>query len=284
MTRLKPFLKWAGGKRLLLGLMSEYINKDTLNGHTYYEPFVGGGSLFLNLEHTKCVINDLNSEVINVYTQIKDNLPELLEQLKCLSSQHNKENYYKIRMLDRQSGFDNLDNVFKAARTIYLNKTCYNGLYRVNSSGYFNTPLGSYSNPRIFDEENLKAISEYFNSTDIKIMNTSYDKVLNDASEGDIVYFDPPYDYENENGFVAYVKEGFVREDLIKLKAVCDDLINRGCKVFISNNATSFVLETFRYGPYEIKYDKRHILANRNINSNPKKRNKVKEVLIIGKR
>lgn len=279
---MRPFLKWAGGKRLLLPHIYEFIDREIIDKKCFYEPFVGGGSVFLNLNPNKCVINDLNEELINVYRVIKDNPFELIELLKEHKELHNKEYYYMVRAYDRdEEKYKQMSNIEKAARTIYLNKTCYNGLYRVNRNGYFNTPVGRYVNPLICDEENILEVSSYLNKNKIKITSVDFEKAVKNARNGDFVYFDPPYDYET-SGFVGYVKEGFNRDDLRRLKITCDSLIKRGCKVLISNNDTTFVRELFEEENYEIIYRTKTIKANRNINSK-KTRNKVDEVLIYGK-
>ena len=187
--------------------------------------------------------------------------------------------------MDKNSSFKKMGNVKKAARTIYLNKTCFNGLFRVNKEGYLNTPRGKYSNPLICDESNIREISIFLNNNDIQILNYDFEEACSDIKSGDYVYFDPPYDYENENGFVSYNANGFSRKDLIRLKLFCDKLIELGCIVLISNNDTTFVRELFNDNNYKIVYEIKQIKANRNINSSGKKRaKKVHEVLIYGKR
>lgn len=279
---MKPFLKWAGGKRQLLSVLQEYINKT--NFGTYFEPFVGGGSLFLSLAKENCVINDFNPEIINTYEIVRDYPHDLIKQLDKHDKANTKEHYYKIRALDRLAEFEKMNPVERAARTIYLNKTCYNGLYRVNSKGYFNVPYGKYVNPLICDKNNILEISEYLNHTGVTIMCADFAKAVESAKDGDYVYFDPPYDYVSNNGFVQYVKEGFSHPDLIRLKETCDELIIRGCQVLISNNDTPFVRELFCGDGYKIVYEARAIDANRNINCNAKARKTGKEILIYGKK
>lgn len=279
---MKPFLKWAGGKRQLLSVLQEYTNKSIFG--TYFEPFVGGGSLFLSLAKENCVINDSNPEIINTYEIVRDYPYDLIKQLDKHDKANSKEHYYRIRELDRLAGFEKMNPVERAARTIYLNKTCYNGLYRVNSKGYFNVPYGKYVNPLICDKNNILEISEYLNHTDVTIMCGDFAKAVESAKDGDYVYFDPPYDYVSNNGFVQYVKEGFSHQDLIRLKETCDELIIRGCQVLISNNDTPFVRELFCGDGYTIVYEARTIDANRNINCNAKARKTGKEILIYGKK
>lgn len=279
---MKAFLKWAGGKRQLLPYIKNYINEEALNGVKFYEPFIGGGSLFFHLEHGDCVINDCNGEIVNCYKVIKKSPRKLIEQLRLHQEKHSKDYFYRIRSLDRNGELEKLSNIEKAARTIYLNKTCYNGLYRVNRQGQFNTPIGRYVNPLICDEENILEISSFLKNNRVLIRCCDFAEAVEDARVGDWIYFDPPYDYES-SGFVGYVKEGFSHADLERLKLTCDTLIERGCQVLLSNNDTQFVRETFNSDNYEIVYETKIIKANRNINSKASKRKKVDEVLIHGK-
>lgn len=274
---MEPIMKWAGGKRQLLDELTKIINIKTLDGHRLYEPFVGGGALFLSLEHNKTSINDLNQELINVYIQIKNNPEKLIECLQKHKECHSHSYYYKIRNYDRTSKLAKLTDVERAARTIYLNRVCYNGLYRVNSLGQFNVPMGKYSNPEIVFEDKILEMSKYFNQRGFEITSVDFEIAVSSAKKGDIVYFDPPYDYDT-NGFASYTKYGFTRADLIRLKKLCDALIARGCKVVISNNDTSFVRELFNDRKYHLDV----VLAKRMINCIGEQRDNVKEVIIYG--
>lgn len=282
---MKPFLKWAGGKRQLLPYIKEFINKENIGDGKYYEPFLGGGSIFFDLGHKNSIINDYNNEIINTYKVIKKFPNKLIDALKVHATNHSKDYFYQIRALDRDiENYNKMDDVSKAARTIYLNRTCYNGLYRVNQSGFFNTPIGNYVNPLICDEDNIREISKFLNQNKIKITSLDFEKAVESAKKGDWIYFDPPYDYEDGAGFVNYVKEGFNHDDLTRLKKVCDRLIEKGCSVLISNNDTLFVRTLFTSNPnYEIVYETKTIKANRNITSK-KERKKVEEVLIYGRK
>ncbi|MBS3991584.1 MAG: Dam family site-specific DNA-(adenine-N6)-methyltransferase [Erysipelothrix sp.] len=277
---MNPLLKWAGGKRKLLPLIFEYINKDELakTGNKLYEPFVGGGSLFLNLELSRCSINDYNPELINTYIQIRDNPLKLINLLEEHKKNHSLEYYTSIRALDRRVDYSNYDDIKKAARFIYLNKTCYNGLYRVNSKGFFNVPMGKYENPDIVAQDRILRISEYLNSNEIEITLGDFESAVLTAETGDVIYFDPPYDYEKE-GFTSYVSNGFTRDDLKRLRKCCDSLVDIGCKVIISNNDTEFVNTLFNDQRYTIK----KIEVQRLIGSSNKSRRKEKEVIIYGK-
>ena len=284
---MKPVLKWAGGKRQLIDVISTYINEETIGDGTYYEPFFGGGFVFFHLQPKKAVINDFNKEIVNVYKTIKNHPRQLIALLQEHTQNNTVDYFYQIRALDREEEYTRrgfFTNAQKAARTIYLNKTCFNGLYRVNSKGQFNVPYAYYNRPTICDEENILEISEFLKEAEIKIRCCDFEKAVSDAQAGDYIYFDPPYDYEKEDGFVGYVKEGFTHDDLLRLKKVCDELINRGCKVLISNNDTTFVRETFRGDNFRIVYETKEISANRSINCKGNKRKNARELLIYGRR
>jgi len=285
---VKPFLKWAGGKRQIMEHIKKYVDSHYLPSATYYEPFVGGGSVFITLEISNSVINDLNPELMNCYRVIKESPNELIEMLKKHAVKHNEDEdyFYKIRVLDRNiDQYNKISAIEKAARTIYLNKTCYNGLYRVNSKGFFNTPKGRYKNPNIVDEQNIHDLSSFFNKSNVVIKNMGFSEAVKAASSADFLYFDPPYDYEIE-GFTKYVKEGFSFENLKDLKKICDELIDKGCKVLISNNATERVINLFKSDNYEIEVISRYKIneldVRRYISGKAQGRKLVKEVLIFG--
>lgn len=284
---MKPVLKWAGGKRQLINVISSFINDETIGEGTYFEPFFGGGCVYFNLQPKKAIINDFNNEIINVYKTIKNHPTELIKLLEEHAKNDSKEYFYKLRSLDRESDFNSkekYDSVFKAARTVYLNKTCFNGLYRVNLKGQFNVPYAYYKNPPVCDKENIRKISAFFRKSNTEILCCDFEKAVEKAKAGDYIYFDPPYDYEKQDGFVEYVKEGFSHKDLLRLKKVCDDLINRGCKVLISNNDTTFVRNTFKGDNFKIVYETKEVSAKRSINCKGSKRRNAREVLIYGRR
>ncbi|WP_026730896.1 DNA adenine methylase [Fischerella sp. PCC 9605] len=271
---VKPFLKWAGGKRQLVPLIVEnYIPKNYNSQTTYYEPFLGGGALLFALQPKKAVINDSNTELINCYKVVRDSVDELIDDLK--SHENNEEYYYAIRDWDREKTFQDKTPVQRASRIIFLNKTCYNGLFRVNSQGQFNVPFGKYKNPNILDVAVLKAVSKYLNDNEIKILNSDFQTALKDAKRGDFVYLDPPYDPVLDTAsFTGYDVNGFNKDEQIRLKDTFDDLDRRGCKVLLSNAYTNFITELYE----GYKYTK--ISAIRAINSNAKKRGKVDEILV----
>lgn len=276
MNKLKgditPILKWAGGKRKLIPEIKKRIPK---NYNTYFEPFVGGGSVFLTLQPENCCVNDFNSELINVYLVVKNNLTELIEILKVHKEKHSKEYYYKIRALDRTSDIEKMNAIERAARIIYLNHTCYNGLYRVNSKGQYNTPMGKYVNPKILDENNLVKANEYFNEHNVIFLNGDYCKTFEYMKENDFVYLDPPYDpITASSAFTMYTEFGFNKDDQIKLKEFCDKLTEKNIMFLQSNSDTEFIRELYKDYKIEI------VQMPRMINSKGDKRQNINEVLI----
>jgi DNA adenine methylase len=275
---VRPFLKWAGGKRQLLPEIVKYVPKMT-SKHTYYEPFLGGGALLFELQRPKAVINDRNKELINCYKVIRDSLDELMEELSKDKYSNSETSYYQMRDLDRSTKkYEILSEVEKAARIIYLNKTCYNGLFRVNSQGQFNVPFGRYKNPNFLDDAVLRAVNKYLNSNNITLLNQDFAEAVKDAKRGDFVYFDPPYDPVSETAsFTGYDVNGFNRDEQKRLKKVFDDLHKRECKVMLSNSCTDFILDLYKdYQDTIIK-----VRATRSINSNALKRGRVDEVLVL---
>ena len=274
---MKPVIKWVGGKTQLLKELKEIIIPALKEDSYYYEPFCGGAALALDLEHKNTILNDLNSELINMYKVIRDNPEELITELKRFQNSHNAEFYYHIRNLDRTDALSKMSDVMKAARTIYLNKTCFNGLYRVNSKGQFNSPIGRTSSgktPDIVQEDLIREMSEFLKT--VQFHNGDYKDCLAAAKNGDVVFFDPPYDQDesiSSEGFVGYQKEGWTRKDLEELKAVCDELSIKGVKVVLTNNDTEFVRKLFA------GYNFREIEVKRSINRDGNKR-KGKELII----
>lgn len=276
---IRPFLKWAGGKRQLLPELNKYKPTGFLKSQkTYYEPFVGAGAFLFDLQHEKAVINDVNEELINCYEVVKNSLDELIIILQKYQEKNSEDNYYKIRKLDRQTKkYKALSAVEKAARIIYLNKTCYNGLFRVNSLRQFNVPYGKYKNPNVLDEAVLRAVSTYLNENEINILNVDFELAVKDAKKGDFIYFDPPYHpVSNTASFTGYDSNGFNKNEQERLKEVFDELTNKGCKVMLSNSKTDFIMDLYDDDRYNIQTVK----ATRNINSKAFKRGKVDEVLV----
>ncbi|MBD3312774.1 Dam family site-specific DNA-(adenine-N6)-methyltransferase [archaeon] len=268
------FIKWAGGKTQLLRDISKYL-PDDFRG--YYEPFVGGGavSFFIhqNFNPKKIVLSDINEELINTYKVIKNNVQELIRLLKIHKQNDSKEYFYKIRGLDKPVSYvKGLSDVERAARMIYLNKTCFNGLYRVNSRGLFNVPYGRYKNPGIFDENNLFKVSKLLSNVTLKT--SSYDYILNEIKNCDFIYLDPPYYPLNGNSFTSYTKNDFGKKEHIRLARFCKQLNQQGVKFLLSNSHTPEVLEL--YSDFNINT----VMARRAINCNGNDRGEIREVLI----
>lgn len=265
-----PFLKWAGGKRQLLGQMERYFPR-TYN--KYMEPFVGGGAVFFHLLPARAILIDDNVELINCYKVVKENLAELIQLLK---THVNEESYYyKIRDVDRNpSIFAKWTPVQRASRTIFLNRCCFNGLYRVNSKGQFNVPFGKYKNPKFCDEDNLKLVHEAIKRT--QIIKGSFELCLDSAEPGDFIYFDPPYQPLTQTAnFTSYTKDNFGGDAQKRLLNVYKSLDARGCKVMLSNSYNEFILNLYNEFRTEILH------AKRAINRDGTKRGKIKEVLIL---
>lgn len=271
----RPFLKWAGGKRQLIAEITKYTPRKY---NTYYEPFLGGGALLFELQPKNAVISDSNSELINCYEVIRDQLNELIEDLRDHKYKNEESYYYNIREWDRNfDEYKSMLPVKRASRIIYLNKTCYNGLFRVNSQGQFNVPFGKYKNSNVLDEAVLRAVSNYLGSKKVKILNTDFEKAVRSAKKDDFVYLDPPYDPVSDTAsFTGYDVNGFNKDEQKRLKQVFDELTKRGCKVLLSNACTDFI--TNLYKDYTIGIEK--VSATRAINSNAFKRGKIDEVLV----
>ena len=273
MIKGKPFVKWAGGKRQIIDKLKQYI-PDEFN--TYYEPFVGGGALLFELSPKNAVINDSNKELMNVYMCIKDDkkFDLMCHELNKHEREHCEEYYYKIRDLDRDKNrFNRLSDYKRAARTIYLNKACFNGLYRVNSKNEFNVPFGKKEKVNTYEGQNLGVICGYLNYNNIKILSVDFEEAVKNAKKNDFVYFDPPYDSDTTT-FNSYTENGFGKEEQIRLSKVFRNLSNKGCFVMLSNHNTKLVNELYK------DFNIHVIKAKRNINSNGSKRGKVEEVII----
>lgn len=270
---LSPVLKWVGGKRQLLNDIIPMIPK---NCSTYVEPFVGGGAVLFELQPKKAIINDLNSELINVYKVIRDYPEELIEKLKFHKENNTSEHFYEVREYDRKEDFfAKMTPVQKAARVIYLNKTCYNGLYRVNLAGQFNSPYGKYKNPNIVNETVIRAMSKYFNKNNIVIINGDFKEALKGLRKGAFVYLDPPYmPISTSSSFTGYTETGFDADKQRELKEECDKLNKKGIKFLQSNSDCEFIRELYK--DYNIKT----IKAKRAINCNGNSRGEINEVLI----
>ena len=276
LKKAQPFIKWVGGKRGLLSQITPLLPKEFNN---YFEPFVGGGALFFELyaqgklDGKKIYLFDINAELINTYEIVRDNPTELIEKLHEFKRQHSKEYYYEVRVWDREENFLELDPLTRAARFIYLNKTCFNGLYRVNKSNQNNVPIGSYKNPNIADESAIYSASEALQNA--TILNASYKDVLKFATKNDLVYFDPPYyPLTPTASFTSYSEFEFLDKEQEELFEVFYELDKQGSHVVHSNSDTPFINELYD----SFKIDK--IQANRFINSKSSGRGKISEVLV----
>lgn len=266
-----PFVKWVGGKRQIISEIQSLLPKKITS---YYEPFIGGGAVLFHIQPQRATINDLNAELINLYKVIKEQPLALIEDLA--RHRNEAEYYYQIRSLDRnKEQFALLTDIERASRIIFLNKTCYNGLFRVNNAGEFNTPFGRYKEPNIVNEITIKAVSAYLNQANVTILQGDFETSLQNIPRDAFVYFDPPYDPVSDSAsFTGYTQGGFNRQEQIRLKRICDDLNNKKIKFLLSNSCTDFILDL--YDDYQIN----EIRANRFINSNADKRGMVSEVLI----
>lgn len=271
--RVNPVLKWAGGKTQLLPEINKRLPKQF---NAYYEPFFGGGALLFSLLPSSAVINDLNSELMNVYKCIKHDtqFPKLLKELDRHQSLHSKCYYYLIRDLDCSPYYKNWRDYERAARTIYLNKTCFNGLYRVNKKGHFNTPIGTEKYKKLYDLDNITNMHEYLKNNNVKILCGSYSSAVKDAKAGDFVYFDPPYDYQDGNGFTSYTADGFTKENQVELFNLFKELSDKGVYVMLSNNSTDFIRDLYK------GYNIGVVHAKRAINHKGDGRGAVEEVII----
>lgn len=269
---VSPFLKWVGGKRQLMPSIVELLPKK-IKELNYVEPFIGGGAVLFHLQPKNAIINDFNEELINVYNVIKNNMDELIVDLK--KHENNADYFYKIRSLDRTEEFTSLTCIQRASRVIYLNKTCFNGLYRVNNAGEFNAPFGRYKNPNIVNEPTLKAVNKYLNSNNVILRSGDYAEILEDLNECSFVYLDPPYHPISESSnFTGYVQGGWDIFDQIRLREFCDKLNERGIKFLLSNSSAPLIKDQYE------KYRISTIKANRAINSNGAARGEVDEFLI----
>ncbi len=271
----RPFLKWVGGKAKLIPQLAAHY-PDSYG--KFYEPFVGGGAMFFSLNPKDAHINDMNAVLINGYISIRDNTDKLVDELSAL-----QEFYWKLPTLDlkkefyleKRAVFNDLksDEFEKSVLLIFLNKTCFNGMYRENSKGGFNVPFGKHERPTICDEVNLRNVAKSLEQ--VSITQGSYEDAVKDAKKGDFVYFDPPYHPINtSSSFTAYQAGGFSAEDQEKLRDTFRALSQKGCKVMLSNSDTPLINELYK----EFKIHK--IYAARSINSVGSGRGKIAEVLV----
>ena len=268
--KFPTFVKWAGGKTQLLEQFSKFFPKK-FNG--YLEPFIGSGSVFFyikkNYSLKRIVLSDLNEELITCFEIVRDDVERLIKLLIKHKENHSKEYYYKIRDLD----VSKLSKIEIAARLIYLNKTCYNGLYRVNAEGKFNVPMGKYRNPQIVNEINLRKASELLQNVELKSM--PFEHVLDFAKKGDFVYLDPPYyPLTKTSSFTSYTNNAFLEKEQEKLSEVFRQLDKRECFVMLSNSDHPFIRNLYK------DFSLHTVKALRTINCIGKKRGKISELVI----
>ncbi len=277
----QPFLKWAGGKGQLLAQYDRFF--PTEPGRAYFEPFAGSGAVFFELRKRDLfdayALSDVNRELINCYLVVRDQVDALVEALRAHKLAHEQDahaHYYAVRDQDRDPAWADASEVERAARMIYLNKTCYNGLWRVNSKGQFNVPMGRYAKPDILSETRLRAASLALQDVDVNTQ--PFDDVLNHAQAGDFVYFDPPYDpLSSTANFTGYSADSFGQDDQRRLAAPFRALAERGCKVMLSNSDTPFVRELY----IDFQLTTYTVTARRAINSKGGKRGEITEVLVV---
>jgi DNA adenine methylase len=271
----KPFVKWAGGKRQLIPAIEKHLPEKF---GSYFEPFLGGGALLFHLlsenKNLKRYVSDLNSDLVLSYVSIRDNLNGLLKSLQKHSDKYfsdSKSYYYSVRESNPKSQIE------KVSRLLFLNRTCFNGLYRVNSKGKFNVPLGRYSHPNIIQEENLRAVNQFLNQNKIIIKCQDFSSTVEKAKKGDFVYFDPPYQPVSKTAnFTSYTNGNFGLNDLKRLAKVSNELAKKGVNVLLSNSSSKQVRDLFSSKHWDII----KIEANRAINSDSNKRTGHFELLI----
>lgn len=268
-VRVDPFLKWAGGKRRLMPQYEPYLPKTF---GRYHEPFVGGGAFFFHIHPEVACLSDINPRLVDTYTSIRDDIDGLVERLALHKKHHNKRYYYERRDEFNHGALFATD---RAALMIYLNKTCFNGLYRENLKGHFNVPMGRYKSPSIFSEEHLRSVHKRLQQ--VEIHNEAFEGVLERAEAGDLVFFDPPYVPISEtSSFTNYSKDGFGAQQQRRLAEVFGLLVERGCHVMLSNSDCPFVRELYK--DWEIV----SVSAARCINSRATHRGAITEVLVLG--
>ena len=266
--RAKPFLKWAGGKGNLIKYLKSFFPS---NFNTYFEPFLGGGAIFFHLNPEKAMINDFNEELIDVYVEIKNNPEKLMIALDKLQPKvDDKDFFYSIRA-KKTSRMSTLNRV---CRTIFLNKTCFNGMYRVNSKGEFNVPKGSMKNPRLYNRENLVACSESLQETEI--VSGDYKNVLKKVKKNDFVYLDPPYDpLSKTSSFTSYTKNDFGKDEQLELANLFEALNKKGAILMLNNSDTEYTRELYKNYRIEI------IKAPRFVAAKGKSRKPVNELVVM---
>jgi DNA adenine methylase len=270
----RPFLKWVGGKKQLLPSLREYYPKEY---GKYFEPFLGGGAVFYDLQPKQALLNDINISLIGAYKDIKSQPQAVIKELRKLSKKYSllsvderKEFYYSIR----EKFNIKTPSLLRTAYLIFLNKTCFNGMYRENSSGGFNVPFGTYKNPKILDEENILAVSSLLSKA--TLLSGSFKEAVKSAKKGDFIYFDPPYyPVTKTANFTSYNSNGFLEKEQEELRDLFVELDKKGCFVMLSNSYSDYISKLYK------GYEQNVVTANRAINSKGSGRGKVKEYLIL---
>ena len=243
---MHPFVKWAGGKTQLLNRIRELMPKEY---NTYFEPFIGGGALLFKVAPKNFIINDYNSELIQAYKCFTndDIFKKLVECLDYHQEHHSEEHYYEIREMDKSPNFLDLPIYERAARMVYLNKSCFNGLYRVNSKGFFNVPSGKKRAVICYEKENFEEIRKFFSDSKLKILNGDFQDAVKDVQKGDFVYFDPPYDVlDGKDSFTSYAKNPFGKVEQKRLADLYKTLSDKEAFVMLSNHNTEYIRELYK--------------------------------------
>ena len=266
--KARPFLKWVGGKTQLLAVLEARMPVDY---GRYFEPFIGGGALFFHLQPRQAILTDINDSLIQTYQVIRDQVEALIEDLG--QHRYEKEYFYQLRSADRTSSFQDWSPVQRASRLIYLNKCCFNGLYRVNSRGEFNVPFGRYKAPKFLDAENLRACQRSLHSTQLDVRHFS--EIETQVKPGDFVYFDPPYaPLSATSHFTGYSQSGFSLQDQIALRDLCQRLNEREVFFMVSNSSAPLIFDLYQ------SFSLEEVMASRSVNSLSSKRGKIPEVII----
>jgi len=265
-----PFVKWVGGKGRLLSQLRPLLPRG-IERMRHVEPFVGGGALFFARRPSRALLTDINTSLIGTYAAIRDDVEHVIESLMALAANHSKEQYYQVRATYNEAR--GVATAARAAMFVYLNKTCFNGLHRVNRKGEFNVPVGAYTNPRIVNEGALRGASEALQSATLRC--SPFESLLEHAKPGDFIYFDPPYEPVSRTAsFTSYARDGFSRDDQVRLRDTFDALDRRGCTLMLSNSDVPFIRDIYR------AFEVTTVAAPRAINCDATKRGKVSEVVI----
>ncbi|MFW5920552.1 MAG: DNA adenine methylase [Polyangiales bacterium] len=268
--RAAPFVKWVGGKGRILAQLEPLLPKG-VGRMRHVEPFVGGGALFFHRAPQRALLCDVNGALVEAYETIRDRVEDVIPHLRRLAGEHCKERYYEVR--ERYNTASKLSRPERVALFIYLNKTCFNGLHRVNRKGHFNVPAGRYKNPRIVDPGGLRAASEVLQSAEL--VHAGFDQILRWARPGDFVYFDPPYvPLSHTSNFTSYAQDGFGPEEQLRLRDVFRELDRRGCKLMLSNSDTDFVRDAYAKWNIDV------VAAPRAVNCNGRGRGKITEIVV----